>query len=100
MTDKKETVIKKYHWMASAQVVFTIPGSDEGSVLMMNTMLLTEEPVVTYKDLARINHSMRVSLDQRFQTTVDLKDIIIVAVSNLGLMSEPEFRANMVPPEA
>ena len=96
MTKAQSTDIKKYHWMVSAQVVFTIPGSEDGSVLMMNTMLLTDEPVVTYKDLARANHSLKVSLDQRLQATVVLKDIIIVAASNLGLMSQPEFEAGMV----
>lgn len=96
----EQTVIKKFHWMVSAQVVFVVPGSDEASVLMMNTMLLTDKPVVSYKDLARVNHSLRVSLDQRFETTVDLRDIVIVSASNLGLMSEPEFQDGMVPKEA
>lgn len=96
----EQTVVKKYHWMVSAQVVFVVPGSDEASVLMMNTMLLTDESFVTYKDLARVNHTLRVSLDQRFETTVDLKDIVVIAASNLGLMSEPEFQAGMVSKEA
>ena len=101
MTKAQAPVEKKYHWMVSAQVVFIIPGTEEGSVLMMNSMLLTDEPVVTYKDLARVNHSLKISLDQRFETAVDLKDIVIVAASNLGLMSEPEFQAGLVPqPEA
>lgn len=97
MKNKTAPVVKKYHWMISAQVVFIVPGSEDGSVLMMNTMLLTDEPVVNYKDLARANHSLKVSLDQRFGTSVELKDIVIVAASNLGLMSEPEFQAGMVP---
>lgn len=93
----KETVVKKHHWLISAQLVFVLPEQQEGSVITMNTMLLTDEPVVNYKDLARAHHSLKVSLDQRFDTAVDLKDIIILAVSNLGLMSEPEFKAGMVP---
>lgn len=96
----EQTVVKKYHWMISAQVVFVVPGSGEASVLNMNTMLLTDVPVVNYKDLARANHSLRVSLDQRFETTVEIKDIVVIAASNLGLMSEPEFQAGMVPKEA
>lgn len=91
----KETVIKKYHWMVSAQVVFVLPDTQEGSVITMNTMLLTDEPVVNYKDMARAQHTLRVSLDQRFDTAVDLKDIVFLAFSNLGLMSEPEFGAGM-----
>ncbi len=96
----KETVVKKYHWLISAQLVFVLPKQNEGSVITMNTMLLTDEPVVNYKDLARANHSLKVSLDQRFDTAVDLKDIVILAASNLGQMSEPEFKAGMVPEEA
>lgn len=92
----KETVIKKYHWMVSAQVVFVLPNEQEGNVLTMNTMLLTDEPVVNYKDMARAQHTLRVSLDQRFDTAVDLKDIVFLSFSNLGLMSEPEFEAGMV----
>ena len=93
----KETVVKKYHWMVAAQVIFQLPKADDGSLLTMNTMLLTDEPHVTYKDLARVNHSLKISLDQRFDTSVDLKDIVYLSLSNLGLMSEPEFQANMIP---
>ncbi|QHJ80244.1 MAG: hypothetical protein [Caudoviricetes sp.] len=98
MTEK--TVVKKYHWLISAQLVFVLPEQKEGSVITMNTMLLTDEPVVNYKDLARANHTLKVSIDQRFETPVELKDIVILAASNLGLMSEPEFKAGMVPEEA
>lgn len=96
----EQTVVKKYHWMISAQMVFVLPEQKEGSVITMNTMLLTDEPCVNYKDLARANHTLKVSLDQRFETAVDLKDIVILAASNLGLMSEPEFKAGMIPEEA
>lgn len=95
----EQTVIKKYHWMISAQVIFQLPNAEDGSLLTMNTMVLTDEPHMTYKDLARANHSLKVSLDQRFDTSVDLKDIVILAASNLGQMSEPEFQAGMVPKE-
>lgn len=95
----EQTVIKKYHWMISAQVIFQLPKAEDGSLLTMNTMVLTDEPHMTYKDLARANHSLKVSLDQRFDTSVDLKDIVILAASNLGQMSEPEFQAGMVPKE-
>ena len=93
----KETTVKKYHWMVAAQVIFQLPKADDGSLLTMNTMLLTTEPYVTYKDLARANHSLKISLDQRFDTSVDLKDIVYLSINNLGLMSEPEFQANMIP---
>ena len=93
----KETVVRKYHWMVAAQVIFQLPKADDGSLLTMNTMLLTDKPHVTYKDLARVNHSLKISLDQRFDTSVDLKDIVYLSISNLGLMSEPEFQANMIP---
>ncbi|AHV82668.1 hypothetical protein LD35_gp44 [Escherichia phage vB_EcoP_PhAPEC7] len=93
----KETAVKKYHWMVAAQVIFQLPKADDGSLLTMNTMLLTDEPHVTYKDLARVNHSLKISLDQRFDTSVDLKDIVYLSINNLGLMSEPEFQANMIP---
>lgn len=93
----KEIVVRKYHWMVAAQVIFQLPKADDGSLLTMNTMLLTDEPHVTYKDLARANHSLKISLDQRFDTSVDLKDIVYLSINNLGLMSEPEFQANMIP---
>lgn len=95
MTEQKSTDIKKYHWMISAQVIFQLPKVEDGSLLTMNTMLLTDEPHVTYKDLARANRSLKISLDQRFDTSIDLKDIVYLSISNLGLMSEPEFQAGM-----
>lgn len=94
MTEK--TDVKKYHWLVSAQVVFVLPDAQEGSVITMNTMVLTDEPVMNYRDLARANHALKVSIDSRFDTAVDLKDIVILAINNLGLMSEPEFAAGMV----
>lgn len=99
MTEQKSTDIKKHHWMVSAQVIFQLPKAEDGSLLTMNTMLLTDEPCVTYKDLARANHTLKVSLDQRFDTSIDLKDIVYLSINNLGLMSEPEFQAGMLAPK-
>lgn len=98
MTTEKN-VERKYHWMVAAQVAFVLPGHEDGSVISMNTMLLTDEPQVNYKDMARVQHSLRVSLDQRFDAAVDLKDIVFLSFSNLGYMSEPTFQAGMNDPK-
>jgi hypothetical protein len=94
----EQTVIKKHHWMVAAQLTFVVPGikeSHEGAVIVQNTILLTDEKEVNFRDLGRAQSALFQNLNDRFNEVVDVKDIVFVNISHIGYMSEPDFKAGL-----
>ncbi|ABK54409.1 gp40 [Escherichia phage N4] len=95
----KQIEEKKHHWLVAAQLTFVIPDNkdgQEGAVIVQNTMLLTEEKQVTFRDLGRAQSALFQNLNDRFGQVVDVRDIVFLNVSYLGHMSQPDFQQNLV----
>lgn len=87
-------IIRKHHYMVTAQVVFVSPEDKNADlvVLLMNSVLLTEKHQVNYKDLARAQQTFHASLGEKMGVVCDVRDIVFTNISYMGYMSEPEFK--------
>jgi hypothetical protein len=89
---------KKHYYLVSGEVYF-VPKDAETTEDMgsskLNTTIMTEEPVVTARNLGRATQGLQVLLKQRAGPGADLRivDVFISNLSYLGHMTEAEFTA-------
>ena len=93
------TEVKKHNWLFAAQLVFrnTSPDSkaDDGGVIMLNGLVLTDEKQVALKDLGRAQMQAVANLNERFKgQKIEVIDCVFMSFSYLGYMSAPEYAAN------
>lgn len=86
----------KHHWLVSGNVIVTSKSGTRQRGL--NTLIMTDKPVFTRVDIARAQEGlMRRIVSETAMTKHDkISDVFVIAVSNLGLMTEEEFEAGFV----
>lgn len=88
-TEKKEAY---YHWMVTAQVVFTGKTAEDGGAINVNGMLLTSEPCINAHGLAQAQRTIVANMQEKFQNAeMAVVDVVFLNFSNLGLMTQEGF---------
>ena len=86
---------RHYH-LVSAQVVFYRQGSEVIEQVGMNTPIITDKGVICAKEIGRAQQAVQMALQARFPTTpLDVRDVFISAISDLGKQTRSEFMAGM-----
>ena len=88
--------IAKHHWLCAAQVIFTDKDkAEEGGVITLNAMLLTEDKHVNAQSLAQAQRTITANMQERFKTpTLGIVDIVFLNISYLGYMTADGFNPN------
>ncbi len=90
---------KQHYYLVSGVVIFREPGEEVNAVgeIKLNTTLRIEQQNVPASQIGRAQQSLQMLMFQKLQdTTLEVVDVHITAVSYLGHMTEEFF---MKPPE-
>lgn len=102
MTEQKstETTVPMHYWMATANVIFTDKGAEDGGVIPMNAVLLTTEQCVNAPALAQAQRTLTANLHEKIPgNDVKVVDIVFTGFTHLGRMTQEEFNpGNSVKP--
>lgn len=83
---------KKYHHLFALQIIFSVSEGPAGSVAI-NQLLTTDSPVITLKDIGRTQQSAQIAFAKKMEGAgkYEVLDVVVMGISNLGLMAESEF---------
>ncbi|MFA7188476.1 MAG: hypothetical protein WC117_00140 [Sphaerochaetaceae bacterium] len=82
-----------YHLVYGTVTFFEEGKEDQGvGTTSLNTIITTEVPLITTKDLGRAQQGLQMQLHSRTQgVAMNVVDVQIVTINNLGLMEPKEF---------
>lgn len=95
----------KHHWLVAGYVIYADPNNpdQENGQVSLNTMITTTEQALIRDDLGRAQAGLmqRFVLETTVGKTSQIKDVFLIAITHLGLMTEAQFQQGFDPkPEA
>jgi hypothetical protein len=90
---------KRHHWLVAGKVFVLVPAgenTDEKAMIPMelNAMLMTDEKVVTARDMGRSQVALQMRAHQKIGSdeNATMQDVVILSINYLGAMTEEEFQ--------
>lgn len=92
-----QTQTPQHYHLVSGNVVFNTADEQNMGSLALNTVLRSNEGNVPARAIGRAQQALQLQFFEKTgDPTLKIVDVVIIAVSHLGLMTEAEFNA---PPE-
>lgn len=92
---------KKHHFLVAGQVIFTMGKSLEPGAVTINSVVIQDAAHVSQQTLAKAELGVRQQfLGKMGDNPVQIRDITLLTVSPMGLMSKDEFFDRKPPTDA
>jgi hypothetical protein len=86
-----------YHFLIASEIVFSQKDQEQIHAIRLNSVVTSKTLNLPARMVGKAQQSAQIQFFQRMgDETINVRDVVIITITNLGLMTEEEFQQ---PPE-